>query len=109
MRRFLLFMAVAAMSAACTTGNPVLTVTGGKIQGVLTDSSDVMVYKGIPYAAPPVGGLRWQAPQAVASWEGVRKCDTFGAIAPQPGNAPGTVYGDEFYWEGTPEQSEDCL
>ena len=109
MRRFLLFMAVAAMSAACTTGNPVLTVTGGKIQGVLTDSSDVMVYKGITYAAPPVGGLRWQAPQAVASWEGVRKCDTFGAIAPQPGNAPGTFYGDEFYWEGTPEQSEDCL
>ncbi|MGX8708497.1 MAG: carboxylesterase/lipase family protein, partial [Bacteroidales bacterium] len=109
MKRILLFLSIAAMAAACNTGNPVLNVSGGKIRGVLTDSSDVLVFKGIPYAAPPVGGLRWQAPQPVLSWEGVRVCDSFGPIAPQPGNAPGTFYGDEFYWQGTPEQSEDCL
>ena len=95
--------------AACSEKNPVLNVSGGQIQGVLTDSSQVMVYKGIPYAAAPVGELRWQAPQPVTPWEGVKVCDTFGPIAWQPGNAPGTFYGDEFYWEGTPEQSEDCL
>ena len=94
---------------SCTTQNPVLEIAGGKIQGVLTDSSQVMVYKGIPYAAPPVGELRWQAPRPVQPWEGVKVCDTFGPIAWQPGNAPGTFYGDEFYWEGTPEQDEDCL
>ena len=109
MKRILLFLFLAAMAAACNTGNPVLNVSGGKIRGVLTDSSDVLVFKGIPYAAPPVGGLRWQAPQPVPAWEGVRVCDSFGPIAPQPGNAPGTFYGDEFYWQGTPEQSEDCL
>ena len=98
-----------ALLAACAPKNPVLTVSGGRIQGVLTDSSQVMVYKGIPYAAPPVGDLRWQAPQPVPAWDGVKVCDTFGPIAWQPGNAPGTFYGDEFYWEGTPEQSEDCL
>ena len=95
--------------ASCSEKNPVLSVAGGQIQGVLTDSSQVMVYKGIPYAAAPVGALRWQAPQPVTPWEGVKVCDTFGPIAWQPGNAPGTFYGDEFYWEGTPEQSEDCL
>ena len=94
---------------ACSTQNPILTVTGGTIQGVVTDSSQVIVYKGIPYAAAPVGELRWQAPQPVEPWQGVRLCDTFGPIAPQAGNAPGTFYGDEFYWQGTPEQNEDCL
>ena len=109
MKRILLFVALGAMAAACHTGNPVLSVSGGKIQGVLTDSSDVLVFKGIPYAAPPVGELRWKAPQPVPAWEGVKVCDNFGPIAPQPGNAPGTFYGDEFYWQGTPDQSEDCL
>lgn len=103
-------LAVALVAlAACSEKDPVLSVAGGQIRGVLTDSSQVMVYKGIPYAAAPVGDLRWQAPQPVTPWEGVKVCDTFGPIAWQPGNAPGTFYGDEFYWEGTPEQSEDCL
>ena len=94
---------------ACTAGNPVITVSGGKIQGIPSENPGITVFKGIPYAAPPVGGLRWQAPQPVVPWEGVRTCDTFGPIAWQPGNAPGTFYGDDFYWEGTPEPSEDCL
>ena len=103
-KAFLLFTAAAAI-LACAPKNPVLSVSGGQIQGILTDSTQVLVYKGIPYAAPPVGDLRWQAPQPVPAWGGVKVCDTFGPIAWQPGNAPGTFYGDEFYWAGTPEQS----
>jgi len=97
--------------ASCkkTEDNPVLSVTGGKIQGMLTDSSNVMVFKGIPYAAPPVGDLRWKAPQPPVPWEGVKVCDKFGPISLQPGNSPETFYGKEFYWNGTPAQSEDCL
>ena len=109
MKRFSLLFPLVWVLAACTPSNPVLTVSGGSIQGVLTDSSAVMVYKGIPYAAPPVGELRWKAPQPVVPWDGVRTCDTFGAIEPQPGNLPGTFYGDEFYWAGVPDSSEDCL
>ena len=109
MKRFSLLLMLGWVLAACTPSNPVLTVSGGSIQGVLTDSSAVMVYKGIPYAAPPVGELRWKAPQPVVPWDGVRTCDTFGAIEPQPGNLPGTFYGDEFYWAGVPDSSEDCL
>ena len=109
MKQWIMLAAALVALASCSEKNPVLNVSGGQIQGVLTDSSQVMVYKGIPYAAAPVGELRWQAPQPVTPWEGVKVCDTLGPIAWQPGNAPGTFYGDEFYWEGTPDQSEDCL
>lgn len=109
MRKTLILAFACLVAAGCTQKNPVLTVTGGQIQGVESETAGVMVYKGIPYAAPPVGDLRWQAPQPVVAWEGVRTADTFGPICPQPGNKPGTFYGDEFYWNGTPEENEDCL
>ena len=108
MRKIAIIAAAAVLMAGCSQ-QPVLTVSGGQIQGVPSEAPGVTVFKGIPYAAPPVGELRWQAPQPVAPWEGVKVCDSFGPIAPQPGNKPGTFYGDEFYWQGTPEESEDCL
>ena len=108
MKKLVVFLA-AVLLLSCTPTTPVLSVEGGQIKGVPSDLPNVVVYKGIPYAAAPVGELRWKAPQPVEPWEGVRICDTFGPIAPQPGNKPGTFYGDEFYWEGTPEESEDCL
>ena len=95
--------------AACTAKLPVVKVEGGLVQGVPSEDPSVIVFKGIPYAAPPVGELRLQPPQDVIPWEGVRECSAFSAIAPQPGNAPGTFYGEEFYWMPQPEQSEDCL
>ena len=104
-----LLLPLLLMAAACTVKNPVLQIEGGKIQGVNSGTPGVTVFRGIRYAAPPVGELRWKAPQPVPAWEGVHVCDSFGPIAWQPGNAPGTFYGDEFYWEGTPEQNEDCL
>lgn len=94
---------------ACTAKLPVVKVEGGLLQGVLSEDPSVIVFKGIPYAAPPVGELRLQPPQDVIPWDGVRECSAFSAIAPQPGNARGTFYGEEFYWMPQPEQSEDCL
>ena len=101
-----LILPLLLLAASCAQQNYVVSVEGGQLQGIPSEASGVVVYKGIPYAAPPVGDLRWQAPQP---WDGVKVCDTFGPIAPQPGNKPGTFYGDEFYWMGTPEESEDCL
>ena len=95
--------------AACTAKLPVVKVEGGLLQGVPSEDPSVIVFKGIPYAAPPVGELRLQPPQDVIPWDGVRECSAFSAIAPQPGNARGTFYGEEFYWMPQPEQSEDCL
>ena len=89
--------------------SPTIKVEGGMIQGVPSTASDVTVFRGIPYAAPPVGNLRWKLPQPVVKWKGVKKADTFSNICWQPGNAVGTFYGNEFYWKENTVQSEDCL
>ena len=76
-------------------------VDGGRITGSACGAGrDVRVYKGIPYAAPPVGALRWKPPQPVASWEGVRACVEFGPWCPQPKPMMGRELGT---------LSEDCL
>ena len=80
----------------------IIQVDGGKISGATKDG--IRSFKGIPYAAPPVGDLRWQAPQEVVAWDGVRPCDQFGAICPQTDYPAGSIY------QAAPEpQSEDCL
>ncbi|MFA6876303.1 MAG: carboxylesterase family protein, partial [Parabacteroides sp.] len=58
---------------------PVIKIDGGEISGVYSDKDpSIAIYKGIPYAAPPVGQLRWKQPQPVKSWKGIRKCDQYG-------------------------------
>ncbi|HVF31489.1 MAG TPA: carboxylesterase family protein, partial [Acidimicrobiales bacterium] len=74
----------------------------GALQGVLDDNG-VTVFRGIPYAAAPIGELRFRPPRPAEPWTGVRDCDTFGFVAPQP-------QGQLMAGQGTPEeQSEDCL
>jgi len=78
------------------------------VSGVKNGSGDVTAFKGIPFAAPPVGDLRWQAPQPAKHWGGIRKCDAFGPSPMQAKPTPFIVYTSEFL---IPEQpiSEDCL
>src|SRR5665811_108207 len=75
-------------------------VDGGRVFGL--DDGAVRVFRGIPYAAPPVGGLRWRPPQPVRPWTGVLACLQFGSSCPQSG-AP--VGGGRL----PASQSEDCL
>lgn len=90
--------------------NPIVSITGGKIQGVLNDSTHIISYKGIPYAAPPLGQLRWKKPQPVIPWDTVMIADRFAAASYQPGHTnPEDFYTKEFYWMGDPQFSEDCL
>ncbi len=113
-----LFYSFSALTLSAQSFNPpILKVDGGKISGVYSSSeSTVAIYKGIPYAAPPVGSLRWKQPQAVKPWKGIRRCDKFGAASLQPDHAPvgankgiGIDYIKEFYQAGNPIRSEDCL
>ncbi len=99
-------IALVACSQAYQT--PVLSVDGGQIAGVALENG-VALYKGIPYAAAPVGELRWKKPQTVEPWEGVRVCDTWGPASLQGDKVPGSFYVKEFYMDGDPERSEDCL
>src|ERR1700761_368190 len=80
----------------------------GLVSGVTNSTGDVTAYKGIPFAAPPVGDLRWKAPQPVKHWDGVRKCDAFGPSPMQPKPTPFMVYTSEFLIPESPI-SEDCL
>lgn len=76
--------------------NDILTLSCGRIQGTATD---ICTFKGIPYASPPVGDLRWKAPQPVASWAGVRDATRYGF---DPVQVPGpSLQG--------PKVDEDCL
>src|SRR5215471_5487392 len=91
-------MLVAAQSARAQISKA--SVTGGEVQG--TVSGDVAAFEGIPFAAPPVGELRWKAPQSVPPWSGVKKTDTF---------APGCLQDKALaaMMGGPANFSEDCL
>lgn len=82
----------------------VIKTDGGYVSGTVLGElrKRVHVYRGIPYAAPPVGDLRWKPPQPVVPWSGIRECTAFSLIAPQSRATPTSVTG------GMP-QSEDCL
>jgi para-nitrobenzyl esterase len=61
----------------------------GLLSGTTGASGDVRIFRGVPYAAPPVGALRWKAPQPVARWEGVRTANEYGARCMQGGGGGG--------------------
>jgi para-nitrobenzyl esterase len=90
--------ALAAGPGAAATSEPVKIDTG-LLQGVAGRDAAITVYKGIPYAAPPVGDLRWKPPAPAGAWQGVRKADQFGATCPSPEGGPNAAAA----------MSEDCL
>ncbi|MBR0451814.1 MAG: carboxylesterase family protein [Oscillospiraceae bacterium] len=80
----------------------------GMVSGVEIPGKDITVFKGVPFAAPPVGELRWKEPQPVQPWEGVRKADSFTPAAWQAMHREGSFYDVE--WGNEPfDVSEDCL
>jgi para-nitrobenzyl esterase len=84
-----------------------IQVTGGSVTGTPTIqwTPGVRLYRGIPYAAAPVGDLRWRAPQPVVPWTGVKAADHFGAACMQPS----TDTEGNAWREGLGITSEDCL
>ncbi|HEY2707825.1 MAG TPA: carboxylesterase family protein [Caulobacteraceae bacterium] len=103
MLKFVTLCLAMALTAACAraeTPPPTpVKIESGLLQGVATDAGTV-AYKGVPYAAAPVGPLRWRPPQPMPAWTGVRSAVGFGPVCPQ---TPGL---------GVPAiavQSEDCL
>ncbi len=96
-----LFVAAVIAAAQAVNAAPVPQVLteSGAISGI--SERGLSVYKGVPFAAPPVGDLRWRAPAAVAPWTGIREADAFAAACMQEGvSMPG---------ETPPTVSEDCL
>ena len=93
---------------ARTAGNPIVKTDGGKLIGAKEDG--FIVYKGVPFAAPPAGELREKPLQPVQPWEGIKVADRFPAAAMQPKfSRDDILYYPEFYAEGDPVFSDDCM
>jgi para-nitrobenzyl esterase len=103
MKRILILLWVAlplGLFAQLNNENPQAKTANGIVEGISV--SGISIFKGIPFAAPPVGDLRWKEPQPVKNWEGVRKADQFGPRAMQL-----PIFGDmNFRSNGV---NEDCL
>ena len=85
-------------------------VENGRLRGIPSADPRVTIFKGVPYAAPPVGKNRWRAPQPAENWEGVREAYTFAPISIQ--DQPGIgddVYCKEWHVDKDIPMDEDCL
>ena len=83
-----------------------IKLDSGQLGGSTESSPGIRAFKGIPFAAPPVGALRWQSPQPVPKWNGVRSASKFGDVCIQPA---GQGRLNIAVMEGSPSASEDCL
>ena len=99
--------AIVVVSFARPEDVPHVQTTGGMVQGLPSLDGTVMSYRGIPYAAPPVGALRWKAPQPAQPWQGVRKADNFGPSCIQNLDEERKPWTWEFMAHD--DISEDCL
>jgi para-nitrobenzyl esterase len=104
LRRILVFVIAVVVlgSLRMLAATETVKVDGGQIGGVT--AGGVRVFKGIPFAAPPVGELRWKPPQPVVAWTGVKRAETFGPQCPQAPYPPGSPYA-----MAPAPMSEDCL
>ena len=83
----------------------------GLVRGMAAADPRITAFRGVPFAAPPVGDLRWRAPQPAENWEGVRDCLEFAPISMQyvPGANPEDFYAREWHVDPEIPMSEDCL
>ena len=105
MRMFVVMcVAIATIPASAADSGPIVKVTGGQVRGAMLDKGGA-VFKGIPYAQPPVGDLRWREPMPLRPWAGVRDATAFGPLCAQAQSlAP-----NEAQIPGAQISREDCL
>lgn len=103
---FLIALLIICLSASAQMDT--IKTDAGFISGATNNDNSLHIYKGIPFAAPPVGELRWKAPQPVTHWSGVKKCDAFAASPMQNKPIPFMMYTAPYLIPSSPI-SEDCL
>lgn len=107
MTKTLILIAFVIQSITLQKSAAPASIESGLISGVSTATAGVRVFKGIPFAAAPVGDLRWRAPQPAPKWQGVRVADRFGPSCTQRLGGELLPWTKEFMHQG--ETSEDCL
>ncbi|MBG47886.1 MAG: esterase [Pseudozobellia sp.] len=109
MKYFLWSLCLAVISCNQPPASPTIVSTEkGEVEGAFNIDSTVRIFKGIPFAAPPVGELRWKAPQPAEPWEGVLPTNNFSASPIQNKPEPFYCWSEEFIAQPEP-LSEDCL
>jgi len=105
-----LLFVILLLSAGCSKQNlnETIAVEQGLLKGILNEKGDILVFKGVPFAAPPVGDLRWKPPQEPAHWKGSRDCSSFAPSAMQSTPVPFDRWTSEYIAPAEP-LSEDCL
>ena len=88
-----LCVAGSSVALAANPNQPTVAISQGTLAGRI-GANGVETFKGIPYAEPPVGDLRWKAPVAIAPWKGRRDASAFGASCIQPNYPPKSIYAD---------------
>ena len=101
-------LAILSASAIFAAGPDTVKISGGLISGV-TLKSGVRAFKGIPFAAPPIGRLRWREPQPSERWTGTREAHTFGNVCMQPQQPKRVPVNVAVDLADSPKMSEDCL
>ena len=99
---------LSALGVAYAAIEDPVQLDSGLVSGTATSTPEVRAFKGIPYAASPVGDLRWRAPKAAAHWDGIRKADQFGPVCMQ-GNREQRMSEDCLYlnvWTGAKAASD---
>lgn len=86
----------------------IVKTDAGSVSGITNKDKSIHIFKGIPFAAPPVDELRWKAPQPVKPWTGIKKCVSFSASPMQASPVPFSMWSEEFLIPKVPI-SEDCL
>ncbi len=107
MKNILLFIFL-GLSIIANAQNAIVKTAHGKIQGTANTDKTVRIFKGIPFAASPVGDLRWKAPQPVQKWKGLKQCTAFSASPIQNKPQPFFCWSEEFIAQPEPI-NEDCL
>ncbi len=87
----------------------IVRVREGQLEGCRSADQKSIIFRGVPYAEPPVGALRWKRPQPKTPWTGVRPAVEFSAKAHQADLTREGFYAKEFYTDEKIERSEDCL
>lgn len=108
MKRLYLFSIIAFNFLNASAQNNVIKTDGGLISGIHDNDAGIYIYKGIPFAAPPVGNLRFKPPQPVTHWQGLKKCDAFAASPMQNKPVPFMMYTTPYLIPPSPI-NEDCL
>src|ERR1043165_3692330 len=101
MKSFVLALVI-LVAAAATQAADLVQTANGTVDGRGTQPSGVRIFRGIPFAQPPTGDLRWREPRPVKNWQGVKQATSFG---PRCMQAP--VFGDMGFRSAV--MSEDCL